>query len=347
MKYQESQSALLERMRQKLSRVVPDFEIKMKSEIVYEILKLKAEKDVVILGHNYMEPALYHFIPDHHGDSLGLSQIAAKATQSTIIFCGVKFMAETAKILNPTKTVLLPVKEAGCSLAQSITGEDVRKLRTQFPGVPVVTYVNTYTDVKAETDSCCTSSNAVRVVNHYGDQPILFLPDEFLAKNVAAETKRPLYVLGKDELPPFNELGNALLAWSGKCEVHERFTVDDIKAARHQFPDLTVMSHPECPPDVVQASDFSGSTTAMVKYVQSSKASRYMLLTECSMADNIIAENPDKEMVRLCSIRCQHMNQIQLKDVLHALRFNEYEITVEATMIEKARRSVEKMLEIG
>jgi len=320
---------MYEKMKAKLHDIVPDVELRYKAELAVEINRLKVEKNAVILGHNYMEPALYYSIPDFVGDSLELSRKAAQTDKDIIVFCGVKFMAETAKILNPGKTVLLPAKEAGCSLAASITAEDVRALRQKYPGVPVVTYVNTYADVKAESDVCCTSGNAAAVVNSFDTDTVIFLPDEYLAKNVAKET------------------GKNLISWQGRCEVHEKFTVQDIKDIRQQFPDVAILSHPECSPEVTAASDFTGSTSSMIRYVQKSKAPRYLLLTECSMGDNIAAANPQKEMLRLCSVRCPHMNQITLEDTVKALENIQYVIDVPEDIRLRAARAVERMIAIG
>lgn len=276
-------------LKAKLAGVVPDVELKYKAELAAEINQLKQVKNAVILGHNYMEPALFQSIPDYTGDSLELSRRAARTDKDVIVFCGVRFMAETAKILNPTKTVLLPAAEAGCSLASSITAEDVRQLKAQYPGVPVVTYVNTYADVKAESDICCTSSNAVAVVDSLKAPVVIFLPDEYLARNVARETgKRIIFPTGEPK-PANGELDYQLIGWRGRCEVHEKFTVADITAVRQQFPDVAILAHPECSPEVVAAADFSGSTTAMIKYVEKTSAPHYLLLTECSMGDNIAA----------------------------------------------------------
>lgn len=339
---------IYQQLRTKLHDVVPDFELQYKAELAYEINRLKKEKNAVILGHNYMEPALYYSIPDYTGDSLELSRKAAETDKDIIVFCGVKFMAETAKILSPNKTVLIPSQKAGCSLAASITAEDVRNLKKRFPGVPVVTYVNTYADVKAETDVCCTSSNAAAVVESLNADTIIFLPDEYLAKNVARET-------GKHIIFPKNngngnldtDLDYQLIGWRGRCEVHEKFTLKDIENVRSQFPDVAILSHPECSPEVVEASDYSGSTTAMTKYVEQSNASRYLLLTECSMADNIAAANPDKELLRLCSVRCPHMNEITLEDTLNSLKYNQYVIKVPEEIRIKAAKAVERMIAIG
>lgn len=342
-----SSTLMYEKMKAKLSRVVPDAELRYKAELADQILALKKERNAVILAHNYMEPALYYSVPDFTGDSLELSRKAAKTDAQVIVFCGVRFMAETAKILSPTKTVLLPAAKAGCSLAASITAEDVRELKRQFPGVPVVTYVNCYADVKAETDICCTSSNAAMVVESLKSPQVIFLPDEYLAKNVARETGKTIIFPTKTPKARHEELQYHFIGWHGKCEVHERFTVEDIENARRQFPDVIVLAHPECPPEVVEAADFSGSTTAMVKYVQEHKAGRYLLLTECSMGDNIAAENPDKEMVRMCSIRCPHMNQITMEDTLASLQKMQYEITVPEDIRVRAYNAVHRMLAIG
>lgn len=339
-----------ERMKERLAHVLPDPELRYKAELAAEILELKKKRNAVILAHNYMEPALYHSIPDFTGDSLELSRKAAQTQADVIVFCGVRFMAETAKILNPEKTVLLPAARAGCSLAESITADDVRRLREQFPGVPVVSYVNTYADVKAESDICCTSSNAAAVVESLGAPAVIFLPDEFLARNVARETNRRILFPTRRRSRPADappNLEHVLIGWPGSCEVHERFTVDDVRNARRQFPDVVVLAHPECRPAVVKAADFAGSTMAMVRYVRNSPAKRFLLLTECAMADNIAAENPDKEMIRLCSLRCPHMNEITLEETLNALKLNRYVIDVPADVRERARKAVERMIAVG
>lgn len=335
------------KLKRMLGDYVPDFELRYKAELAVEIIRLKAEKNAVILGHNYMEPALYHSIPDFVGDSLELSRKAARTDKSIIVFCGVKFMAETAKILNPTKTVLLPSEKAGCSLAASITAEDVRALKRRFPGVPVVTYVNTYADVKAESDICCTSSNAAAVVNSLKANTVIFLPDEYLAKNVARETGRHIIFPSLFPHAADTEVDYQMIGWHGKCEVHEKFTVDDIRRVREQFPDVVILAHPECSPEVTAAADFSGSTAAMIRYVEQTKAPRYLLLTECAMGENIAAANPDKEMLRLCSVRCPHMNQITLEDTLKSLQLNRYVIEVPEEIRVRAARAVERMIAIG
>jgi quinolinate synthase len=339
---------MYEAMKAKLAKVVPDFELKLKAELAAEINRLKAEKNAVILGHNYMEPALFNSVPDFVGDSLELARRAAQTQKQIIVFCGVRFMAETAKLLNPTKTVLLPSEKAGCSLAASITAEDVRQLRRQFPGVPVVSYVNTYADVKAESDICCTSGNAIAVVNSLHTDRVIFLPDEYLAKNVAKETGKKIIFPASDPRKKFDtELDYQMIGWLGRCEVHDKFTVEDIRNVRKQFPEVVILAHPECSPEVVAASDFSGSTTAMMKYVENTGAPQYLLLTECAMGDNIAAANPGKDMLRLCSVRCPHMNQITLEDTLESLRKEQFVIELPEDVLKRAARAVERMIAIG
>ena len=345
-----SNETMYEKMKAKLANVVPDVELRYKAELAEEIMRLKKERNAVILAHAYMEPALYHSVPDFTGDSLGLSRDAAKVNADIIVFCGVRFMAETAKILNPTRTVLIPSPKAGCSLAESITAADVRELKSRFPGVPVVTYVNTYADVKAESDICCTSSNAAAVVRSLQSEKVIFLPDEYLAKNVARETGKRIIIPTKHArkgAQPESNVEYEMIGWKGRCEVHERFIVDDVKNARKQFADVLVLAHPECSPAVVKAADFSGSTTAMVKFVQKSNAKRFLLLTECSMGENIAAENSDKEMIRICSIRCPHMNEVTLEDTLESLRQTRYVVEVPEDIRVRALKAVERMIAIG
>jgi quinolinate synthase len=340
--------AMYDKLSGLLSTTVPDFELRIKAEIAAEINRLKIEKNAVILGHNYMEPALYYSIPDYVGDSLELSRKAAQSNKDVIVFCGVKFMAETAKILNPTKKVLVPSPKAGCSLAESITAEDVRELKARFPGVPVVTYINTYADVKAESDICCTSGNAVAVVNSLNSDRVIFIPDEYLAANVARETGKQIIYPTRDPRQKFQQdLDYEMVGWPGRCEVHEKFTVEDIANVRKQFPDVVILAHPECSPEVVEAADFSGSTTAMIKYVQKTRAPHYLMLTECSMGDNVAAANPDKEMLRLCSVRCPHMNEITLEDTLASLQKEQFEVVIDEEIRQKAYVAVERMLHIG
>ena len=337
-------------------------ELRKKAELAAEINERKQEQNAVILGHNYMEPALFHTIPDYTGSSLELSRRAAEAEADTIVFCGVRFMAETAKIVNPNKTVLLPAEEAGCSLAESITAEDVRTLRERYPGVPVVTYVNTYADVKAESDVCCTSSNAAAVVESLDSDTVIFIPDEFLAQNVAQETDKDILFPQKrerkdvggdgapasgDGAPASAETDADLIGWEGRCVVHEMFQVDDIKQAREEHPDTVVLAHPECSPEVVEEADHSGSTSSMIDYVEETDAESYLLLTECSMGDNIMGANPDKNLLRMCWQRCPHMNQITLQDTYRNLSNNQYQIEIEEEVRVRALEAVERMLEIG
>lgn len=352
-------------MQSKLSHIVPDVELKIKAELVYEINRLKKERGALILGHNYMEPVLYQTIPDVVGDSLELSRKAAETEANIIIFCGVRFMAETAKILNPSRTVLLPAKVAGCSLAESITAEDVRALKRLYPGVPVVTYINTYADVKAESDICCTSGNAARVVQSLNSDTVIFLPDEYLASNVAVETGKKIIFpeklkRGDIAAPPIENSSlnrslsestgantpNGIIGWRGRCEVHEQFTVEDIANVREQFPDAVILAHPECSPEVIAKVDYAASTSKMISYVKSSKSKRFLILTECSMSDNIAAENPDKEMLGLCSVRCPHMNEITLEDTLNALRNNEQVIDLDPALMDRARTALQRMLTV-
>jgi len=352
--------ALFDVLAERLEDVPSDRELRTKAERAAEINQLKREQNAVILGHNYMEPALFHTIPDYTGSSLELSRRAAEADADTIVFCGVRFMAETAKILNPDKTVLLPAEEAGCSLAESITAEDVRRLRERYPGVPVVTYVNTYADVKAESDVCCTSSNAAAVVESLDADTVIFIPDEFLAQNVAQETGKEILFPQKrqrkgtgDGAPTGGDGAPAegpepdLIGWEGRCVVHEMFQVEDIQQAREEHPDTVVLAHPECSPEVVEEADHSGSTSSMIEYVENTDAESYLLLTECSMGDNIMGENPDKNLLRMCWQRCPHMNQITLQDTHRNLANNQYQIEIEEEVRVRALEAVERMLEIG
>ena len=315
-------------LRATLRDVVPDVELRYKAGLAAEINVLKRERNAIILGHNYMEPALFHSVADVGGDSLELSRQAAKTDKDIIVFCGVRFMAETAKILNPTRTVLLPSAHGGCSLADGITAADVRALRAQYPGVPVVTYINTSAEVKAESDIICTSGNAARVVNSLERDTVIFLPDAYLAGNVAKET------------------GKTLIGWTAKCEVHDKFTVEDVANVRAQFPDTVILAHPECRPEVVDVVDFTGSTSAMINYVARSRAPRYLLLTECSMGDNIAAANPGKEMLRMCSVRCPHMNEITLEETLAALQRLQYVIEVPEDVRVRAHQALSRMLAV-
>ena len=334
----------------KLAKLMPEVEIRIKSEKVYEINRLKAEKSAIILGHNYMEPALYHGVADIVGDSLQLSRAAAATKHPLIVFLGVRFMAETAKVLNPTKTVLLPSERGGCSLASSLTAEDVRALKARFPGVPVVVYINTYSEVHAEADAVCTSSNAAKVVQSFSSKEIIFLPDQFLASNVAKETGKKIIFPERKELSqPKSSPSDTpvMIGWHGKCEVHDQFRVSDIADARAQFPDVYVLAHPECSPEVVAAADFSGSTSKMIDEVKKSNAKHYLILTECSMGDNIIAENPGKEVLRMCHVRCPHMSEITLDDTILALKLNRYQIEVPEHVRIGAKRALDRMLSVS
>lgn len=334
----------------KLEAVVPRAELYLQAERVVDIERLKKKRNAIILGHNYMEPALFHSVCDHTGDSLQLARVSAEASADVIVFCGVKFMAETAKILNPTKTVLIPSDRAGCSLAASITAKDVRELRKLYPGVPVVTYINTYAEVKAESDVVCTSGNAKKVIESFHSDRVIFIPDEYLAKNVARETGKEIIIPTfnpRSTRPQDEGVTRVLIGWPGKCEVHERFSVEDIQNVRKQFPDVVVLAHPECHPDVVEASDFSGSTSAMIKFVKESQAPHYLLLTECSMGDNIVAENPEKDLLRLCSVRCPHMAQISLEMTKSSLELMRYKVEVDEKIRVKAKRAIDRMLEVG
>lgn len=338
------------KMHERLKGIVPDFEIDAKAELAFEINRLKKEMNAVILGHNYMEPALYHSVTDYTGDSLQLSAISAETDADIIVFCGVWFMGETAKILNPDKTVIVPSDKAGCSLAEGVTAENVRMLKERYPGAPVVTYVNTYASVKAESDYCCTSGNADKVVAYllnHGHRRIIFVPDEYLARNTARELGVN-FVLACDEASeqaaPATE--PAVIGWKARCEVHELFSVQDVENIRRQYPDAVILAHPECKPEVVEKVDISGSTKAMVDFVRQADTRRYALLTECAMGDNLAAEFPHREMVRACSLRCQHMNQITLEMTLEGLHKVQYKVELDPELIERARQPIDRMLEI-
>lgn len=338
-------------MRARLSHIVPDVEIAAKAELAHQINRLKREMNAVILGHNYMEPALYHTVPDHTGDSLQLSVVASKTAADIIVFCGVWFMGETAKILNPGKTVLVPSDHAGCSLAEGITAEDVLRLRERFPGAPVVSYVNTYAAIKAESDYCCTSGNADKVLEHLmaqGHKRVIFLPDQYLARNTASQLGVAYFAAsGSDaEYGFLPEDEPVVIGWSAKCEVHELFTVDDVANIRRQYPGVVILAHPECSPEVVAAVDVSGSTKAMVDYVRDVDAPRYALLTECAMGDNLAAEFPHREMVRACSLRCKHMNTITLEDTLAALQKLQHQVHLGDDLIARARTPIDRMISI-
>ena len=312
----------------KLSKAIPEVEWTVHAPLIYEINKLKKDKNAVILAHNYQTPEIYHGISDFSADSLALAVEASKTKADIIVMCGVHFMAETAKLMNPNKKVLLPDMRAGCSLSSSITGDDVRKLKKKNPGVPVVSYVNTSADVKAETDVCCTSANAVKIVNSLGVKKVIFLPDDYLAKYVASQTDVEI------------------ISWKGTCEVHEKFTDVEINEIRKNNPEIKVIAHPECPPDVINASDFAGSTSGMIKYVRDNQPKKVMMVTECSMSDNIQIDNPNVEFIRPCNL-CPHMKRITLPKILNCLKNESNEILMSDETIKKARKSVERMTEIG
>jgi len=296
--------------------------------LIFEINRLKKQKNAVILGHNYMTPDVFHCVSDITGDSLKLAQEAAKSDAKVIVQAGVYFMAETSKILCPDKTVLIPDADAGCSLAESITGADVRLLKEKYPGVPVVTYVNTNADVKAESDICCTSSNAVQVVESLGVDTVIMIPDEYLAQNVA------------------NQTNVKIITWKGRCEVHERFSVEDIEQFRRDHPGIIVLAHPECPPEVVAVSDFAGSTSGLINYVAEKKPPKVVMITECSMSDNVAAEHPEVDMIRPCQM-CPHMKRISLEKILHALQTMETEVEVDPDMAARAKDSIDRMLAVS
>jgi quinolinate synthase len=315
----------------RLKDKVSPLEWQLQAPLIHAINRLKAEMNAVILAHNYMTPDIFHGVGDYVGDSLGLAREAAKSSADIIVQGGVHFMAETSKILAPQKTVLIPDLRAGCSLASSITGEQVRLIKQKYPGLPVVTYVNTTADVKAETDICCTSANAVQVVEHiahlWGVDTVIMLPDQFLAKNVARQTHIKI------------------IAWAGACEVHERFDAQDIADVRAAHPGAIVLAHPECPPEVIAASDFTGSTTAMADYVTHNKPKQVVLITECSMADNVTAEAPGVEFLRPCNL-CPHMKRITLQGIYDSLRYHQYEVTVDPELIPRAALAVQRMIDM-
>jgi quinolinate synthase len=312
---------------ERIKTVIPAIEWPFFAPYVKAINALKAERGAVILAHNYQTPEIYNCVADFVGDSLQLAREAAKTRAAVIVQCGVHFMAETAKILNPDKTVLIPDRRAGCSLAQSITADDVRLLRERFPGVPVVTYVNTSAEVKAESDICCTSSNALQVVESLGADEAIFLPDEYLARYVASQTSVKI------------------IAWKGHCEVHERFTADELRSYRESDPSIQIIAHPECPPDVIAEADFTGSTAHMIDWVRAKKPRRVVMVTECSMADNVQAELPDVKFVRPCNL-CPHMKRITLPKILDSLVHMQEEVVVDPLIAEKARRAVERMIHL-
>ncbi len=312
---------------EKVRHVIPAVEWPLFAPTIRAINALKQERNAVILAHNYQTPEIYHCVADIVGDSLQLAQEAARADADVIVQCGVHFMAETSKILCPEKTVLIPDSRAGCSLAASITGEDVRRLRDAYPGVPIVAYVNTSAEVKAEVDICCTSSNAVEVVESLNAKRVIMLPDRYLASWVASQTDVEI------------------IAWHGACEVHERFTGEELRAYRAADPSIKIIAHPECPPDVIAEADFTGSTAKMIDWVKTKHPAKVLMVTECSMADNVASEAPSVEFVRPCNL-CPHMKRIQLPKILDSLLFMQEEVVVDPLIAAKARRSVERMVNL-
>ena len=313
---------------QKVSKVIPEIEWAFHAPLIHKINILKKEKNAVLLAHNYQTPEIYHGVADIAADSLALAVEASRTDADIIVLCGVHFMAETAKLMNPKKTVLLPDMGAGCSLASSITGKDVRLLKEKYPGVPVVTYVNTSAEVKAESDICCTSANAVKVVESLGVNKVIFLPDQYLAKYVSTKTKVEI------------------ISWVGTCIVHERFSAQEIHDIRKLNHEIEVLSHPECPPEVIAASDFTGSTTGMIKYVNKNQPKKVMLVTECSMSDNVQVENPNVQFIKPCNL-CPHMKTITLSKILDCLENENNEILIPEIISRKARKAVERMVAIG
>ena len=316
---------------EKVRAHVSPLEWQLHAPLIAEINRLKRERDAVILAHNYMTPEIFHGVGDYVGDSLGLAKEAARSDAKVIVQAGVHFMAETSKVLSPDKTVLIPDLRAGCSLASSITGADVRLIKKRYPGLPVVTYVNTTADVKAETDICCTSANAVQVVEwaarEWGVDRVILIPDEFLARNVARQTDVKI------------------IAWQGRCEVHERFTAEDIRELKAAWPDAEILAHPECPAEVLEESHFAGSTAAMNDYVIQKKPKRVVLITECSMADNVAADAPETEFVRPCNL-CPHMKRITLENIRDCLRDMKFEVAVAPAVAERARLAVQRMVDL-
>ena len=317
-------SALYERV----ADVIPEIEWAAHLPYIDAINRLKKERNAVVLAHNYQTPEIYHGVADLTGDSLALAQQAAETDADTIVLCGVHFMAETAKIVSPEKTVLIPDERAGCSLAESITAADIELLRQRYPDVPVVTYVNTSAEVKAASDICCTSANAVAVVESLGVNRVIFLPDQYLGRYVAAQTDVEI------------------ILWQGQCEVHERFTAEELQAYRREDPALTILAHPECPPDVLDEADFVGSTAGMISHLRTARPQRVVMITECSMSDNVAVEFPEIRFTRPCNL-CPHMKRITLRNIHECLLENRYKVEVDPSVAEGARLAVNRMLELG
>ena len=312
----------------KVSKLIPEVEWAFHAPLIHKINKLKKEKNAVVLAHNYQTPEIFYGIADIAADSLALAVEAEKTNADIIVMCGVHFMAETAKLMNPNKKVLLPDMGAGCSLASSITGKDVRMLKEKYPGVPVVTYVNTSAEVKAESDVCCTSANAVKIVESLGVDKVIFLPDYYLANYVQKNTKVKI------------------ISWQGTCIVHEKFTGKEVENIRKENPNIKIIAHPECPPDVISASDFAGSTSNMVKYVKEKQPKKVLLVTECSMSDNVQIENPNVQFIKPCNL-CPHMKKITLNKIFDCLKNETNEIKIGNNIAAMARKSVQRMAAIG
>lgn len=313
--------------RRQLAEFIPAAELELYAPVIADIQRLKRERNAIVLAHNYMTPEIYHGVADLTGDSLSLAYMARDSQADVIVLAGVHFMAETAKLVSPQKTVLIPDLRAGCSLAESITGADIRLLRQAYPGTPVVTYVNTSAEVKAESDICCTSGNAVEVVESLGVDRVIFLPDEYLGRWVATQTKVEV------------------ILWKGHCMVHERFTGDELRQLRATTPGVTILAHPECPPEVLAEADYVGSTSGMANYVDLERPAKVVMITECSMADNVAAEHPDIEFVRPCNL-CPHMKRITLEKIRWSLDVMQYQVEIPNDVAERARRAVERMLEV-
>ena len=313
---------------QKVANVIPEVEWPFHAPLIHEILKLKKERNIAIFAHNYQTPEIFHCVADVVGDSLKLAYASKEVEAETIILAGVHFMAESAKLISPEKKILIPDMRAGCSLAESITAADIRLLKQKYPGVPVVTYVNTSAEVKSETDVCVTSGNALHIVESLKVPRIIFLPDEYLAKNIAKHTDVDV------------------IYWHGKCEVHERFTPQEILAYKAQHEGLVVIAHPECSPEVVDVCDFTGSTANMSNYVKEKQPEKVLMVTECSMSDNVSVENPNVEFIKPCNL-CPHMKRVTLKKIYDSIIYNQHEVTIDPLYVDKARLSIERMLEIG
>lgn len=319
---------MADRLYPKVKHLIPAVEWATMADDIDAIWRLKKERNAVILGHNYMTPDIFYGVSDIVGDSLALAREATTVEADVIVLAGVHFMAETAKLLNPSKTVLIPDLRAGCSLAESVTPADVRELRRQHPGVPVVTYVNTSAAVKAESDICCTSGNAVAVIESLGVPKVIMIPDQFLARNIARQT------------------GVEMVIHPGACEVHERFTPAEVRQLRRDYPGVTVLAHPECKPEVVDEADYSGSTAQMLRFVETERPSRVALITECSMSDNIAVTNPDLQFIRPCNL-CPHMKRNTLARIRHSLETMTHEVTIDPEVAERARLAVDRMLQVG